>query len=263
MLSAFFAAAMPAAGLGPGGPVGSVYAKPWPAANFALTDQNGKPFTIADAKGKVVVLFFIYTHCADFCPFIAVKLKAVAALMSTSARSLEIVPVTTDPNRDTQTVLADYSKAMGMQNGWHFVTGPLPAMRKVWHDYFINVELVQESSIPVQRAKESQAVDAQADMMAQQVSRGLTDNGNHLIGSIIDRFGGGYKVSHDIPFWIVNTKGKMRVSLEADATPADIAADVRILLAEKRAWRPSRARAPYEISISSLTSRAIRFASGT
>jgi cytochrome oxidase Cu insertion factor (SCO1/SenC/PrrC family) len=232
-LCAFIAAAMPAAGLGPGRLVGSVYPKPWPAANFALTDQNGKPFTIADAKGKVVVLSFLYTHCTDFCPFIAVKLKAVAALMNTDARSVEIVPVSTDPNRDTQKVLADYSKAMGMQNGWHFVTGPLPVMRKVWHDYFITVELGQQISTPIRGAKESQAFDAQADMMAQQVSQGLTDNDNHLIGSIIDRFGGGYEVSHDIPFWIVDTKGMMLVSLEADATPADIAADLRILLAEK------------------------------
>jgi len=42
--------------------VGKVFAQPWPAANFTLTDQNGKPFTMAVTKGKGVVLSFIYTH---------------------------------------------------------------------------------------------------------------------------------------------------------------------------------------------------------
>jgi cytochrome oxidase Cu insertion factor (SCO1/SenC/PrrC family) len=233
VLSALFAATVPAAALDANGLIGSVYAQPRPAANFTLTDQNGKPFSMANARGKVVVLSFLYTHCTDFCPFIAVKLKAVAALMAADSRKLEIVPVTTDPNRDTPKVLSDYSAAMGMQKGWHFVTGPLSVMRKVWHDYFIDVEFGPEGSGPSPGGKEMQAVDPQADIMAQRVSRGLTDNDNHLIGAVIDRFGGGYEVSHDIPFWIVDTKGMMRVSLDADATPAEIASDIRMLLAGK------------------------------
>jgi cytochrome oxidase Cu insertion factor (SCO1/SenC/PrrC family) len=46
------------------------------------------------------------------------------------------------------------------------------------------------------------------------------------------RFGGGYDVSNDIPFWIVDDRGTMRVSLDADATPVEIAADVRALISE-------------------------------
>ncbi len=231
---AFIIAAMPAAAApAQGRLVGNVFAQPWPAANFALMDQNGKPFTMANTKGKVVVLSFIYTHCTDFCPFVALKLKAAAALVGNDARGVEIVPVTTDPKRDTPRVLADYSKAMGMLNGWHFVTGPIPVMRKVWKDYYISVESEQESPAPAQTRQASQEVDAQADTIARQVSRGLSDADEGLVGSIIEKFGGGYEVSHDIPFWIVDKKGMMRVSLDADATPADIASDIRTLLVEK------------------------------
>ena len=64
------------------------------------------------------------------------------------------------------------------------------------------------------------------------VARGLDDRDKTLVGKIIETFGGGYDVSHDIPFWIVDKQGMMRVSLEADATPADIASDVKALIAE-------------------------------
>jgi len=58
-----------------------------------------------------------------------------------------------------------------MQNTWHFVTGPLQVMRKVWKDYSISVELAQESPAPSRTGQASQEVDAQADKMAQRVSR--------------------------------------------------------------------------------------------
>jgi len=120
-----------------------------------------------------------------------------------------------------------------MIDGWHFVTGPLSVIRKVWKDYHISVEFEQESPATVQTGHVSLAMDAQADKQAQQVSRGLSDADNGLVGSIIQEFGGGYEVSHDIPFWIVDKKGMMRVYLEVDATPADIASDIRTLLFEK------------------------------
>ena len=136
-----------------------------------------------------------------------------------------IVPVTTDPQRDTPQVLAEYSKTLGMLDSWHFVTGSLSSMRKVWKDYFIGVEAAEKNhGAP---AAASNAEDANG------VMRGLsaTDK-EELVGRIINKFGGGYEVSHDTPFWIVDKRGILRVSLGADATPADIAFDVRPLLAE-------------------------------
>ena len=62
---------------------------------------------------------------------------------------------------------------------------------------------------------------------------GLSAADTHgLAGRIINQFGGGYEVSHDIPFWFVDKRGMLRASLDAGATPADIAFDARSLLAE-------------------------------
>ena len=210
-----------------GGLEGNVYDKPWPAADFTLIDQNGEKFHMADTRGKVVVLSFIYTHCTDFCPFVALKLKAAQSLLGPDAEKAVILLVTTDPLRDTPKVLAEYSRAMGMEKSWHFVTGPLSAMRRVWKDYFIGVEIEKESA-----GAPAPKLDLAADQDAQKVAKGLTSEERGLAGAVIDQFGGGYGVSHDIPFWFVDPHGMMRVSLDADASPQDIARDVRILLQE-------------------------------
>ena len=59
----------------PAGLVNNIVQHTMAAADFSLTDQHGQPFHLADSRGKVVVLCFIYTHCTDICPFISVKVR--------------------------------------------------------------------------------------------------------------------------------------------------------------------------------------------
>ena len=86
--------ALALAACGPSGPrfhnadiTGADYAK-----DFALTDHTGKPRTLADFRGKVVLVFFGYTRCQD-------------------ARRVQVLFVTVDPERDTQQILAQYVPA--------------------------------------------------------------------------------------------------------------------------------------------------------
>jgi cytochrome oxidase Cu insertion factor (SCO1/SenC/PrrC family) len=210
---------------------GNVFAQPWAAPDFRLTDQHGWLFHMADTRGKVVVMTYIYTHCTDFCPFVALKLKEAGKLLGAEAGKFVMVAVTTDPQRDTPQVCAAYSKAIGMFDSWHFVTGPLPRIRSVWKSYFIGVEKEAEQPAAAARPLSPQEAKA-AQEEAAAVARGLGSKDKILVGKIIEAFGGGYDVSHDIPFWIVDKQGMMRVSLEADANPADIASDVKALIAE-------------------------------
>ncbi len=210
---------------------GNVFAQPWAASDFTLIDQNGVPFHMADTKGKVVVMTYIYTHCTDFCPFVALKMKAAGKLLGADTGKFVMVAVTTDPERDTPQVCASYSKAIGMADSWRFVTGPLAKVQAVWKNYYIGVEKEEEQ--PAASAKPpSPQEEKAAQEEAARVARGLGADDKALVGKIIDAFGGGYDVSHDIPFWIVDKEGMMRVDLEADATPADIASDVKALIAE-------------------------------
>ena len=78
---------------------------------LSLIDQNGKPRTLADFRGKVVLLFFGYTHCPDVCPTTLAELAQVMKLLGADADRAQVLFVTVDPERDTPAVLSKYVTA--------------------------------------------------------------------------------------------------------------------------------------------------------
>ncbi|MDQ2865784.1 MAG: SCO family protein [Candidatus Eremiobacteraeota bacterium] len=78
------------------------------APAISLTSSDGSAWTLESARGKVVALFFGYTHCADTCPLTLAKLAAAIVEQGSAASDFEIVFVTVDPQRDTPTVLKRY-----------------------------------------------------------------------------------------------------------------------------------------------------------
>ncbi|MCE9640852.1 MAG: SCO family protein [Betaproteobacteria bacterium] len=76
-----------------------------------LTDHTGKARTLADFKGKVVVVFFGYTHCPDVCPVTLGELAIVARELGKDAANMQVLFITVDPERDTPAVLAKYVPA--------------------------------------------------------------------------------------------------------------------------------------------------------
>lgn len=78
------------------------------AADFRLTDATGKIRSLSDFKGKVVVLFFGYTHCPEVCPTTLADLAQVVRLLGADAEKVQVLFVTLDPERDTPEVLAKY-----------------------------------------------------------------------------------------------------------------------------------------------------------
>jgi len=79
--------------------------------NFRLTDHNGKLRTLADFRGKAVVMFFGYTQCPDVCPTTMVEMKAVLRQLGTDAPRVQVLFVTVDPERDTRELLSSYVPA--------------------------------------------------------------------------------------------------------------------------------------------------------
>ena len=78
------------------------------AKGFALTDQNGKPRTLQEFGGKVVVVFFGFTQCPDVCPTAMAELADVKKLLGPDGDKLQAVFITLDPERDTPEVLKAY-----------------------------------------------------------------------------------------------------------------------------------------------------------
>ena len=73
-----------------------------------LTDHTGRPRRLEDWRGKVVVLFFGFTHCPDVCPTTLADLSQVVKDLGPDAERVQVLFVTVDPERDTREALAKY-----------------------------------------------------------------------------------------------------------------------------------------------------------
>jgi protein SCO1 len=79
--------------------------------DFKLTDHKGQVRTLADFRGKVVVMFFGYTQCPDVCPTTLSDLAAALQKLGADAGRVQVLFVTVDPERDTPELLAQYVPA--------------------------------------------------------------------------------------------------------------------------------------------------------
>lgn len=78
------------------------------AKDVALPDQTGQPRSLKDFSGKVVVVFFGYTQCPDFCPTTLAELAQVKQALGKDGDRLQVLFVTVDPERDTPELLQSY-----------------------------------------------------------------------------------------------------------------------------------------------------------
>jgi protein SCO1 len=79
--------------------------------DFRLIDHNGRVRTLADFRGKAVVMFFGYTQCPDVCPTTMLEMKAVLQQLGADAQRVQVLFVTVDPERDTRELLSTYVPA--------------------------------------------------------------------------------------------------------------------------------------------------------
>lgn len=75
---------------------------------FTLTDFNGQPCTLADYRGKVVMLYFGFVQCPDVCPTALARASVVMQQLGTDAAQVQLLFVTVDPERDKPEMLRDY-----------------------------------------------------------------------------------------------------------------------------------------------------------
>lgn len=76
--------------------------------DFDLLDHHGAKRQLRDYQGKVVILFFGYTHCPDVCPTAMADMAKMMKLLGNDANQVQVLFVTLDPERDSQQVLAKY-----------------------------------------------------------------------------------------------------------------------------------------------------------
>lgn len=79
--------------------------------DFSLSDPDGRVRTLADFKGKVVLLFFGFTYCPDVCPTALARAVEVRKQLGPAAERLQVIFVTVDPQRDSPGLLKAYTQA--------------------------------------------------------------------------------------------------------------------------------------------------------
>jgi protein SCO1/2 len=106
-----------------------------PAPEVRLTDQDGKPFSLSDLRGKVVVVSFIYTTCGGSCPATTHRLSRIEEVLQSTklwGKKVEFVSISLDPERDTPEILRRYAETYDADPAaWHFLTGPPERVAKV------------------------------------------------------------------------------------------------------------------------------------
>ncbi len=81
------------------------------AKAFELRDGDGKSRKLSDFQGKVVLLFFGFTQCPDVCPTALTRAAAVKKQLGADGEKLAVIFVTIDPERDTPSILKEYTAA--------------------------------------------------------------------------------------------------------------------------------------------------------
>ncbi|MBK6980768.1 MAG: SCO family protein [Betaproteobacteria bacterium] len=103
--------------------------------DFRLIDHNGTPRSLADFRGKVVTLFFGFTHCPDVCPTTLSDMANALKALGPDAQRVQVLFVTVDPKRDTPELLKSFIPAFHPSFlGLH---GDAAAIAKVTKDFKI------------------------------------------------------------------------------------------------------------------------------
>ena len=157
--------------------------------DFKLTDHDGRQRTLADFKGKAVVLFFGYTQCPDVCPTTLSTMREAMALLGDDGGRVQVLFASVDSARDTQALLAQY----------------VPS----FHPSFLGLRGSDEVIAAT-------AKDFKVFYLKQP---GKTPDS--------------YSVDHSTGSYAFDPSGRLRLLLRHGETPANVAADLKLLLAGK------------------------------
>jgi protein SCO1/2 len=157
--------------------------------NFALTDHTGKARTLADFKGKAVVLFFGYTQCPDVCPTTLMTMNETLKLLGDDAARVQVLFASLDPARDTQELLAQYVPQFNPGFiGLYGDEAATAAMAKEFRAFFTKVPGATPTT---------------------------------------------YTIDHSTGSYAFDPQGRLRLLLKHGDAPANLAADLKLLLAGK------------------------------
>ncbi|WP_428292303.1 SCO family protein [Hydrogenophaga sp.] len=132
------------------------------ATAFSLTDHNGQPRTLADFKGKVVVVFFGFTQCPDVCPTSMSELAEAKRLLGPDGERLQGLFISVDPERDTPEIMKQYMASFDPSFlALYAAPDALPALAKSYKVYYKKVDGPTPTSYTMDHSAGSYVYDPQ------------------------------------------------------------------------------------------------------
>ena len=112
-----------------------------PAPDFTLLDQSGQPVSLHAFRGKVVLLAFNDSECTTVCPLTTTAMLDAKAMLGAAGSQVQLLGIDANPTATAVKDVRAYSELHGMVHSWHFLTGSLPQLKRVWHSYNIGVAI--------------------------------------------------------------------------------------------------------------------------
>ena len=112
-----------------------------PPAEFRLRDQDGRVVSLADLRGKVSVVTFLYTTCEDSCPVTAQQIRGA---MDRLGHDVPVVAVAVDPPNDTAARARRFLARQRLSGRMRFLGGPERELQRQWRAYGIQPQSTDE-----------------------------------------------------------------------------------------------------------------------
>jgi len=177
---------------------------------FSLPDAQGAVRTMADWRGKVVVLLFGYTQCPDVCPTSLAELARAKERLGADGERLQVVFVTVDPERDTPAILTEYVHAF--DPGFIALRPPTDAAVQ---------QLAKQFHVYVEKTPASASPAATSAAVAGSMNKTNPTNGAE----------GAYGIAHTAVSFVFDPQGRLRLYAKDGEGVDRWVHDVRLLLA--------------------------------
>jgi protein SCO1/2 len=208
------------------------------AHDFRLRDQDGRWTTLADARGQVVILTFLYSTCRDLCPAQAAE---IAQAVGEVGKGVMVYGVSVDPVGDTRERVRDWLERHGLYGGpVKFLVGSRKELAPVWRSYGI-VPIAATPEEAEAAAEAAEYLHGGGGGPYEHPSRpapGAASDPYPAAGDLVyrgwSRHEAGAEFEHSAYVMLIDKHGRQRVGLPFEQLDPDaLAEDIRLLQRER------------------------------
>jgi cytochrome oxidase Cu insertion factor (SCO1/SenC/PrrC family) len=108
-----------------------------------LTDQRGRAVSLRALRGRVVVVTFFNASCQDVCEVMAAELRRADQVLGARRDRVVFVTINSDPLALASSPPPRAVTATGLASlaNWHYLTGPLSTLNRVWNDFGVSISV--------------------------------------------------------------------------------------------------------------------------